>query len=106
MLGRAALLWKPLGMASLAIHLGEALAGLDQLDHVDELLERHDGSADAGENPGNGRVLQRVAESAASHTTGLRLPEGKDTVGDDVPSCSHAPAQGLRRCRGCCTPAG
>jgi hypothetical protein len=51
------LLWESFRVASLPVQLGQALACLDQLHHVDDLLECHDGKADAGKDPGHCGVL-------------------------------------------------
>lgn len=34
----------------------EPLAGLDELDDIDDLLPRHDGGTDTGDDPGHGAV--------------------------------------------------
>lgn len=45
-----------LGLASLNVNLGEPAAGLDELNDIDDVLGKHDGETEAGEDPGDGRV--------------------------------------------------
>ena len=66
------------------IPLGQPLAGLDQLDDIDPLLEQHDGSAGDGEHPwdsgahfvGSGHFHGRGAERAGEEERGRGLKRG------------------------------
>jgi hypothetical protein len=47
---------KTLGLAILNIDLGKPLACFDKLNYVEDLLNGHDGEADAGQSPGDRRI--------------------------------------------------
>lgn len=62
------LLWQA-GLCTIGtIALSEPLAGLDDLDNVDPLLEQHDGQGDKGEGPRNGTI--HLVCSSHLHGTG------------------------------------
>lgn len=69
--GRLPLARQALGPAGADVALGQPAAGLDELDDVDDLLEGHDGEADAGEDPG----------PEAVHLVGARELERARAVG-------------------------
>lgn len=71
------LLGQALGLPHSNVSLSQPLARFDDLDHVDELLEEHDGEADTSDDP----------RPEAVHLVGTRQLERRGAVGagEDLP---------------------
>lgn len=63
---------KTLRLASLNVDIGKALAGVDELDNVDNLLAKHDGEANSSNDPGPERIhLVGTSEFKSSGAEGV-----------------------------------
>ena len=69
-------LFLAVGTAALNVSLNQQLAGVDQLDNVDKLLEQHDRGRDGGDDPRE-RAVDFVG---AGHLKGTRTPGAGEKI--------------------------
>jgi hypothetical protein len=87
-----------LSLPHLAVGVGQQVAGSDKLDYVDELLGGHDGQANAGNDPGHGRVhLVGAGELQGGGAEGVREDLLEDRGVDGVAGLHGLAALGLDR---------